>query len=134
MRGDPIKHDVKRLRAEPQIKNQHVTATLANDIIRLFRLEGRTLWNCIRGKPIWKRKATILLSGKPGTGKSLLSKIMTMGMTIGYIDSFNDAFPITELEDVEVGVWEEGHLMFQHVPLFKKVLEGRDYVINKKHN
>jgi len=24
--------------------------------------------------------------------------------------------------------------MFQHVPLFKKVLEGRDYVINKKHN
>lgn len=55
-------------------------------------------------------------------------------MTQGHIDNNNENFPLGNAYDVDIIIWEEARLQFQNVDLFKKVLEGRDYVINVKHD
>ncbi len=133
IQGEPIAYDVKRLRQNQPIKSMVLVHKLKDDLIKMLGVEGETIWKNIRGKPKWKRKGGILLCGKPGTGKTLFQKIITRGLEFGQVDNNNENFPLANCYKVEVIIWEEARLSFQNVDMYKKVLEGRDYVISVKH-
>ncbi len=143
--GNPVTYNVKRKRMKQYVgedtteikeSTQVLSKRLAKDLMDYLDLichgRGRIIWNNVRGTPYWKRRATVVIQGPPGTGKTLMQCILTRGLNKGYIDALNMNFSLSGCHNVDVIVWEEANLAFQFVDLYKKVFEGRDYVINMK--
>ena len=79
--GKPIGRDLKKLRRGPISKSEVISAKLTNDIIEsLGEQKGYQVWNTIRGIPPWKRQACVLIEGETGSGKTLLSTIISRGL------------------------------------------------------
>ncbi len=126
-------YDVKKIRYEWMTnggkKDMELSRQVANKLMKIVTPE---IWNTVRGKPPRMRKAAVVISGAPGTGKTLLSNILCQGLRKGHVDTLNLQFPLGACYGVEVIQWEEANMPFQHFDIFKKVFEGRDYPINRK--
>ncbi len=116
-------------RTEAEIRQSELT--LAHKIMTRSGLT-KVMWNTIRGIPAWKRKAAVLLKGAPGSGKTLIQTVMTQSLKVGFIDTLNLNFPLSHCRNVDVIVWEEASMSFQLADTYKKVMEGRGYLINIK--
>ncbi len=119
-----------RLLDKSSNKTINVTKKLIKEVKQIL---NKDIWNTIRGRPNNFRKACVHFHGEPGTGKTLLQSILTRGLVKGYIDSSNANFPLSNIHSVDVVIFEEGNIPFQLIDVFKKVLEGTGYPINKKN-
>lgn len=90
-------------------------------------------YGTLRGKPPDRRKATVMLKGRPGTGKTLISSIMTRGLACGIINSKCKTFPMNECVGAEAIIWEESSVDFQDANYWKQVLQGEGYIIDQKN-
>lgn len=74
----------------------------------------------------------ILISGNPGTGKTLLQNILSNGLRTGHVDTLNVNFPLEHCYQAQCINWDEGHIPFQLCNLYKTVLQGTGYIIQRK--
>lgn len=90
-------------------------------------------WQAINRTPDTKtRKRSIILYGAPGAGKTLISKILTTGHSVGVVSQSGDKFAFENCYNKDSLRWEEVKLNQSQVDYYKQVFEGQGYLIVKK--
>lgn len=89
-------------------------------------------FNTIRGTPLNKRKATVLLIGTKGTGKTYLANLLLTGLKVGYITTTQVGFLAEDCHGKDVIYWDEASIPAQEAELTKGIFQGRYYQIKRK--
>lgn len=113
-------------------RDELITRDVAAHILKEF--PDMTIAICqIRLVPLNLRKATIMLIGPAGTGKTYLSKLLTHGMNIGVVNGEGSTnFMLSDTLEKDAVIWEEAQVPFQFAQTYKCFMQGHGYSIDMK--
>ena len=91
------------------------------------------VFSTIRGIPPNRRKACVYIYGQPGTGKSLIAKILTCDLQTARVSTRDDTFKFgSVIQSTQAIIWDEALITQETSDITKQVFGGEELLIDLK--